>query len=101
MEHLRAVASEYFQKRLDERLQEVAKGIQIDPQRLAQEAAILADRSHIGEELARLKIHPAQLAALLHAGGEGGKKVGFLLQEKERETHTLLSKTQRAGRPGM
>jgi uncharacterized protein (TIGR00255 family) len=101
MEELRAAASEYFQKRLAERLQEVAKGIQIDPQRLAQEAAILADRSDIGEELARLKIHSGQLAALLEAGGEIGKKMDFLLQEMNRETNTILSKTSGAGEPAM
>jgi uncharacterized protein (TIGR00255 family) len=101
MEQLRAAASEYFQKRLAERLQEVAKGIQIDPQRLAQEAAILADRSDIGEELARLKIHSGQLAALLDAGGEVGKKLDFLLQEMNRETNTILSKTSGAGEPAM
>jgi uncharacterized protein (TIGR00255 family) len=101
MERLRAAASEYFQKRLAERLQEVAKGIQIDPQRLAQEAAILADRSDIGEELARLKIHSGQLAALLDAGGEVGKKLDFLLQEMNRETNTILSKTSGAGEPAM
>jgi uncharacterized protein (TIGR00255 family) len=101
MEQLRAAASEYFQKRLAERLQEVAKGIQIDPQRLAQEAAILADRSDIGEELARLRIHSGQLAALLDAGGEVGKKLDFLLQEMNRETNTILSKTSGAGEPAM
>jgi uncharacterized protein (TIGR00255 family) len=101
MEQLRAAASEHFQKRLAERLQEVAKGIQIDPQRLAQEAAILADRSDIGEELARLKIHSGQLAALLDAGGEVGKKLDFLLQEMNRETNTILSKTSGAGEPAM
>ncbi len=101
MERLRAASSEYFQKRLAERLQEVAKGIQIDPQRLAQEAAILADRSDIGEELARLKIHSGQLAALLDAGGEVGKKLDFLLQEMNRETNTILSKTSGAGEPAM
>lgn len=101
MEQLRAAASEYFQHRLAERLQEVAKGIQIDPQRLAQEAAILADRSDIGEELARLKIHSGQLAALLDAGGEVGKKLDFLLQEMNRETNTILSKTSGAGEPAM
>lgn len=101
MEQLRAAASEYFQRRLGERLQEVAKGIQIDPQRLAQEAAILADRSDIGEELARLRIHSGQLAALLDAGGEVGKKLDFLLQEMNRETNTILSKTSGAGEPAM
>ncbi len=101
MERLRAASSEYFQKRLAERLQEVAKGIQIDPQRLAQEAAILADRSDIGEELARLKIHSGQLAALLDAGGEVGKKLDFLLQEMNRETNTILSKTSGAGEPAI
>jgi uncharacterized protein (TIGR00255 family) len=101
MEQSRADASEYFQKRLAERLQEVAKGMQIDPQRLAQEAAILADRSDIGEELARLKIHSGQLAALLDAGGEVGKKLDFLLQEMNRETNTILSKTSGAGAPAM
>jgi uncharacterized protein (TIGR00255 family) len=101
MEQLRDAAAEYFQKRLAERLQEIAKGIQIDPQRLAQEAAILADRSDIGEELARLKIHSGQLAALLDAGGEVGKKLDFLLQEMNRETNTILSKTMGAGEPAM
>jgi uncharacterized protein (TIGR00255 family) len=101
MEQLRAAAAEYFQKRLAERLQEVAKGIQIDPQRLAQEAAILADRSDIGEELARLKIHSGQMAVLLDAGGEVGKKLDFLLQEMNRETNTILSKTSGAGEPAM
>src|SRR5579872_4969162 len=101
MEQLRADSSEYFQKRLAERLQEVVKGIQIDPQRLAQEAAILADRSDIGEELARLKIHSSQLAALLDGGGEVGKKLDFLLQEMNRETNTILSKTSGAGDPGL
>jgi len=101
MEQLRTAALEYFQKRLAERLQEVAKGIQIDPQRLAQEAAILADRSDIGEELARLKIHSGQLATLLDAGGEVGKKLDFLLQEMNRETNTILSKTTGAGEPAM
>jgi uncharacterized protein YicC (UPF0701 family) len=85
----------------NQRLQEVAKGIQIDPQRLAQEAAILADRSDIGEELARLRIHSGQLAALLDAGGEVGKKLDFLLQEMNRETNTILSKTSGAGEPAM
>ena len=101
MERLRSGAHDYFQNRLSERLREIAAGIHIEPHRLAQEAALLADRSDIGEELARLKIHSAQLTALLDAGGEVGKKIDFLLQEMNRETNTVLSKTSGAGEPAM
>jgi uncharacterized protein (TIGR00255 family) len=101
MEKIRASAQEVFQNRLAERLKDLLKGVQLDPQRLAQEAAMLADRSDIGEELARLKIHSAQLTALLDAGGETGKKVDFLLQEMNRETNTILSKTSGAGEIGL
>lgn len=101
MARLREGAAEQFQKRLADRLQEMLKGSQIDPQRVVQEAAILADRSDICEELARLKIHSGQLAALLDAGGETGKKLDFLLQEMNRETNTILSKTNGAGEAGL
>ena len=101
METIRAGAQDVFQNRLAERLKDLLKGVQIDPQRLAQEAAVLADRSDIGEELARLKIHAGQLAGLLDAGGESGKKIDFLLQEMNRETNTILSKTSGAGEIGL
>ncbi|HYV63928.1 MAG TPA: YicC/YloC family endoribonuclease [Bryobacteraceae bacterium] len=101
MEKIRAGAQEVFQNRLAERLKDLLKGVQLDPQRLAQEAAMLAERSDIGEELARLKIHSGQLTALLDAGGETGKKVDFLLQEMNRETNTILSKTSGAGELGL
>ena len=101
MEALRAGAQEVFGNRLAERLKDLLKGVQVDPQRLAQEAAVLADRSDIGEELARLKIHSGQLTLLLDGGGETGKKVDFLLQEMNRETNTILSKTSGAGEIGL
>jgi uncharacterized protein (TIGR00255 family) len=101
MEAIRAASGPAFQNRLSERLKDLLKGVQIDPQRLAQEAAIIADRGDIGEELARLKIHSAQLAGLLDAGGEAGKKIDFLLQEMNRETNTILSKTSGAGEAGL
>jgi uncharacterized protein (TIGR00255 family) len=101
MERIREGATAAFENRLAERLKDLLKGAQIDPQRLAQEAAILADRSDIGEELARLKIHSAQLAGLLDSGGEVGKKLDFLLQEMNRETNTILSKSNGAGDAGL
>jgi uncharacterized protein (TIGR00255 family) len=101
LERIREGAVEAFQARLSERLRDLLKGAQVEPQRLAQEAAILADRSDIGEELARLRIHSAQLGALLDGGGEVGKKLDFLLQEMNRETNTILSKTNGIGETGL
>lgn len=101
MERIREGAAAAFQNRLSERLKDLLKGAQVEPQRLAQEAAILADRSDIGEELARLKIHSAQLNELFDRGGEIGKKIDFLLQEMNRETNTILSKTSGVGDAGL
>jgi uncharacterized protein (TIGR00255 family) len=80
-------------RRLAERLEDLLKGVQIDPIRLAQEAALLAERSDVSEELARLRSHVEQFGKLLASAGEAGKKLDFLLQEMQREANTLLSKT--------
>jgi uncharacterized protein (TIGR00255 family) len=101
IEQLRGHATSTFQARLQERLVELLRGTQLDPQRLVQEAAILADRSDVGEELARLKIHSNQLGQLLEGGGEVGKKLDFLLQEMNREANTILSKTGGIGEIGL
>jgi uncharacterized protein (TIGR00255 family) len=101
MEKIRDGALAFFQARLHERLSSLLGPSGVDPQRLAQEAAILADRTDISEEIARLKIHAAQLAAILDAGGEVGKRLDFLLQEMNREANTILSKTGGTGEPGL
>ncbi len=101
IEKIRGTAISTFQGRLNERLADLLKGVQLDPQRLAQEAAILVDRSDVGEEIARLRIHSNQLAQLLDSGGEVGKKLDFLLQEMNREANTILSKTSGIGEIGL
>ncbi len=101
LENIRRQAAPLLQNRLTERLGELLRGATIDPQRVAQEAAILADRSDVSEEIARLKIHAAQVDELLDAGGEVGKKLDFLLQEMNRETNTILSKTTGIGEAGL
>jgi uncharacterized protein (TIGR00255 family) len=101
MEKIRSRATSAFQKRLKERLQDLLRGAQIEPQRLAQEAALLADRSDVSEELIRLKTHTAQVDALLQSEGEVGKKLDFLLQEMNREANTILSKTGGLGELGL
>ncbi|HEY4837406.1 MAG TPA: YicC/YloC family endoribonuclease [Candidatus Acidoferrales bacterium] len=82
-----------FAKRLETRIRELLGDGAVDPARLAQEAAILAERSDVAEELARLASHISQFAKLLDSAGEAGKKLDFLLQEMQREANTLLSKT--------
>jgi len=101
MEEIRGGAVVAFQKRLKEKLADLLHGAGIDPQRLAQEAALLADRSDIAEELMRLRTHARQLEAMLSNGGEVGKRLDFLLQEMNRESNTILSKTGGLGDLGL
>lgn len=81
-----------YSERLKSRMQEWLGG-SVDQDRVLQEAAMLADRSDIQEELVRLENHVQHFLALLDAEGETGKKLDFLLQEMNREANTLLSKT--------
>ncbi len=82
-----------FAKRLEMRLKELLGGASLDPARLAQEAALAAQRSDVSEEIARLASHVGQFEALLSGPVDVGKKLDFLLQEMQREANTLLSKT--------
>jgi uncharacterized protein (TIGR00255 family) len=79
-------------RRLNERLQELLGESPVDPARLAEEAAYLAQRSDVREELTRLASHAEQFGALLEADGAVGKRLDFLVQEMHRETTTLLAK---------
>jgi uncharacterized protein (TIGR00255 family) len=86
-----AVLDTYVEK-LRTRMQELM-GTHSDEERVLQEAALLADRSDIQEEVVRLNTHVNHFVGLLDEGGEVGKKLDFLLQEMNREANTLLSKT--------
>ncbi len=89
--HREAVLQTYSE-RLKSRIQEWL-GASVDQNRIVQEAAVLADRSDIQEELVRLENHVQHFLGLFDSGGEVGKKLDFLLQEMNREANTLLSKT--------
>ncbi|HTZ74359.1 MAG TPA: YicC/YloC family endoribonuclease [Candidatus Aquilonibacter sp.] len=93
MESLAERVRPAFAKRLEARLKELLGENQIDPTRLAQEAAIAAERSDVAEELARLRSHVQQFESLLAGAADVGKKMDFLLQEMQREANTTLSKT--------
>jgi uncharacterized protein (TIGR00255 family) len=92
VEKLRGGMLQAHLERLRARIQELV-GTQAEPERILQEAALLAERSDIQEELVRLNTHIQHFRGLLDSDGEVGKKLDFLLQEMNREANTLLSKT--------
>jgi len=82
-----------LQKRIGELLNRAGQIVEVDPVRLAQEVAYLADRSDVSEEMVRLRSHLSQFQEALDAPGEAGKMLDFLLQELNREANTTLSKS--------
>lgn len=79
-------------RRVLERVQQLLGDQPLDPDRIAQEAAILADRADVSEELARIHSHLEQLKSRLETGGPVGRTMDFLLQELNREWNTVGSK---------
>ncbi len=92
IEKLRGAVSRAYLEKVQARMKELIGG-HADQDRILQEAALLAERSDIQEEIVRLNTHIAHFLGLLDSGGEVGKKLDFLLQEMNREANTLLSKT--------
>src|SRR5580704_11768362 len=92
VEELRGKVLKAYHEKVHGRMQELL-GAHADPDRILQEAAMLAERSDIQEEVVRMKNHIQHFLSLLDAGGEVGKKLDFLLQEMNREANTLMSKT--------
>lgn len=82
-----------YQKRLSDRVKELTGGLEIDAVRLAQEVALLAEKTDITEEIIRLESHIDQLSRLLDDGDAVGRKIDFLLQEMCREVNTMGSKS--------
>lgn len=82
-----------YQKRLAERIKELTSGIAVEETRLAQEVAIMAERSDITEEIVRFGSHMDQLQDMLKSDEPVGRKLDFLLQEMNREINTIGSKT--------
>lgn len=81
-----------YQEKLQSRLKELLGGVDVDPQRIATEVAVFADRGCVDEEVTRLESHLVQLKDILEAGGQVGRKLDFLIQEMNRESNTIASK---------
>jgi uncharacterized protein (TIGR00255 family) len=97
-EHAR-VAPDEARRRLTERIDRLlaTSKVDVDPARLAQEVAVLADRLDVTEELVRVRAHADQLLELMEtATGAVGRRLDFLVQELGREFNTVASKSQSA-----
>lgn len=84
-----------YRERLQERLAQLQEGTKINPERLEQEIALLADRLDITEEVVRFRTHLGHMDDIL-AQREVGKKAEFLMQELNREVNTIASKSNHA-----
>ena len=86
------VADDY-RKRLFEKVESLLEGQNFDEARVLQEVAIFADKCNIDEELTRLNSHVSQFRKICQSLGEVGKKLDFLVQEFNRESNTICSKS--------
>ena len=77
--------------RLQQRFDEL--NLQLDPQRLEQEMVLTAQRVDVAEELDRLQLHVKETSSILKKGGAVGRKLDFMMQELNRESNTLASKS--------
>ena len=87
----------HYQQRLKNRIAALTEGlVEISPDRIAQEAAVLADRSDITEEIVRATSHIRQFRKIADSDAPAGRKLNFLLQELNREFNTIGSKTEKS-----
>jgi len=87
----------YYQERLKTRIEALTKGlVELEPDRIAQEAALLADKADISEEIVRACSHIEQFLSIVDSDEPAGRKLNFLLQELNREVNTIGAKTGKA-----
>jgi len=82
-----------YKKKLEERLNELLAGVDIDESRVALEVAILSDKASVDEEITRLRSHLSQMKSTLDLDEPVGRKLDFIIQEMNREANTIASKS--------
>ncbi|EHI98430.1 MULTISPECIES: YicC/YloC family endoribonuclease [unclassified Clostridium] len=82
-----------YKKKLEERLNELLSGVDIDETRIALEVAILSDKAAVDEEITRLRSHLSQVKSTLDLNEPIGRKLDFIIQEINREANTIASKS--------
>jgi uncharacterized protein (TIGR00255 family) len=90
---LREDVQRWYFERISQRMSAMLDSGSFERDRILQEAALIAERSDVDEEITRLRTHIDHFRGMLEGGGETGKKLDFLMQEMNREANTLLSKT--------
>jgi len=95
IEKLSQAEPERFRDRLQERFSQLTEGVEINPERLEQEIALLADRLDISEEVVRFRTHLEHMDEIM-SQREVGKKAEFMMQELNREVNTMASKSNHA-----
>jgi uncharacterized protein (TIGR00255 family) len=85
-----------YQTRLKDRIERLTQGVKLDPNRLAQEVALFAERSDVSEEMTRLKSHLNQFKTMIRGSDAVGRSLDFLIQEMNREVNTIGSKSSDA-----
>ncbi len=84
---------EQYRKRIEERVRDILGTAPYDETRLLTEAAVFSDRVNVNEEIVRLKSHISQFSEMLASDEPVGRKIDFLIQEMNRETNTIGSKS--------
>ena len=92
---------EHYHERLQARVARLLDKVELNPERLAQEVALMADRCDISEELVRAASHLQQFRGFLRTPGPVGRKLDFLAQELNREANTMGSKSPDTGAQGL
>lgn len=90
LESIAGMQIEFIREKLDQRLEKL--GANIEPNRIAQEVALLAQRADVDEEIDRLKLHIAEFEGSMYRNEPQGRRLGFLVQEMARESNTLAAK---------
>jgi uncharacterized protein (TIGR00255 family) len=96
LDTLRAPVREELGSALRRRVEELLGGQNLDEVRVAQEVALLVDRSDVSEEIDRLRSHLDHFRSILRDAGPAGKRLDFLTQEIFRELNTLGAKCRNA-----
>ncbi|MCI0532266.1 MAG: YicC family protein [candidate division Zixibacteria bacterium] len=97
IEKLSQESLKQYQEKLKAKIAQTLGGVEVDQTRIAQEVAMMADKIDISEECTRFKSHQEQFLKSLNGNGSVGKRLGFILQELNREANTIGSKSVEYG----